>query len=169
MYRLRKWSVRHARSLNAVYDAIERGLNRASPLLRRIGYQRIDGAFLLIEKSAKVLLFDSRSCGQCVLGATGMACPMNCPKTLRNGPCGGVRADGKCEVDTDMDCVWVLAWEGNKQLAEGDYPIQLVQPPVDDRLRGTSAWLRAVRNRSGTPDVVPVAPEYEIRRRTAAR
>nr|WP_245947992.1 methylenetetrahydrofolate reductase C-terminal domain-containing protein [Halomonas montanilacus] len=28
-------------------------------------------------------------CGQCILSSTGMSCPMNCPKSLRNGPCGG--------------------------------------------------------------------------------
>ena len=38
-------------------------------------------------------------CGQCVLHSTGMTCPMTCPKTLRNGPCGGVREDGDCEVE----------------------------------------------------------------------
>jgi hypothetical protein len=81
-----------------------------------------------------------------------MACPMNCPKSLRNGPCGGVRANGKCEVDPEMECVWVLAWEGNKRLGEQNYPIQVVQPPVDNRLRNTSAWLREVRKRTNTED-----------------
>ena len=50
-------------------------------------------------------------CGQCVLHSTGMTCPMNCPKTLRNGPCGGVRPDGHCEVKPEMRCVWVKAVE----------------------------------------------------------
>lgn len=70
---------------------------------------------------------------------------MNCPKSLRNGPCGGVRANGKCEIEPDMDCVWVLAWEGNKRMRSSEYPIQFVQPAVDNRLRGRSAWLREVR------------------------
>jgi hypothetical protein len=73
---------------------------------------------------------------------------MNCPKKMRNGPCGGVRADGRCEVKPDMTCVWVLAWEGNKRLREDGYPLQVVQPPVDHRLLGTSAWLREVRART---------------------
>ena len=71
---------------------------------------------------------------------------------MRNGPCGGVRADGKCEVDPEMDCVWLLAWEGNKRLAEQSYPIQVVQPPVDNRLRNTSAWLREVRKLTKTDE-----------------
>ena len=66
---------------------------------------------------------------------------------MRNGPCGGVRADGKCEVKPEMDCVWVMAWEGNQQLGEKEYPIQFVQPALDNQLIGTSAWLREVRNR----------------------
>ena len=72
---------------------------------------------------------------------------MNCPKTMRNGPCGGVRADGKCEVKPEMNCVWVEAWEGNKRLQEDEYPIQFLQPAIDNRKIGTSAWLREVRNR----------------------
>jgi len=62
-----------------------------------------------IERWVKGLLFDCRMCGQCALGATGMSCPMNCPKNLRNGPCGGVRASGPCEVDPRMTCGWVDA------------------------------------------------------------
>jgi hypothetical protein len=82
-----------------------------------------------------------------------MACPMNCPKEMRNGPCGGVHADGKCEIEPEMACVWVLAWEGNKRLAEENYPIQTVQPAIDNRQRNTSAWLRAVRKRTNTSDL----------------
>ena len=73
---------------------------------------------------------------------------MNCPKKMRNGPCGGVRADGRCEVKPDMTCVWVLAWEGNKRFRDNGYPIQALQPAVDNRLIGRSAWLRAVRQRT---------------------
>ena len=48
----------------------------------------------LIEKAVKGPIWGCQMCGQCVLHSTGMTCPMNCPKTLRNGPCGGVRANG---------------------------------------------------------------------------
>ncbi len=152
MYALRRWSVNNVRPLRALYDGLETILVKLHPLLEWLGYRRIDKAFLGIEKLTKGALFDSRSCGQCILNSTGMACPMNCPKEMRNGPCGGVRADGKCEVDPEMDCVWVLAWEGNKRLGEQDYPIQVVQPPLDNRLRNTSAWLREVRRQTNTDD-----------------
>lgn len=147
MYRMRSWSVRNARWLKALYQRVESVLTFMAPLWRWIGYERVDKPFLWFEKATKGLLLDSQSCGQCIVGFTGMACPMNCPKTMRNGPCGGVRADGKCEVKPDMDCVWVLAWEGNKRLREKEYPIQFLQPAIDNRRIGTSAWLREVRRR----------------------
>jgi hypothetical protein len=138
--------------MKALYDGLEGVLLKLHPVFEWLGYRRIDKFVLGIEKVSKRLLFDSQSCGQCILGSTGMACPMNCPKSMRNGPCGGVRADGKCEVDPEMDCVWLLAWEGNKRLAEQSYPIQVVQPPVDNRLRNTSAWLREVRKLTKTDE-----------------
>ena len=46
----------------------------------------------------KGLLFNCQDCAQCMLHYNGMTCPMNCPKNLRNGPCGGVRLNGHCEV-----------------------------------------------------------------------
>jgi hypothetical protein len=139
--------VRNARWLKALYHGLEATLVFMSPLLRWIGYDRLDKPFLLLEKATKGFLLDSQSCGQCIVGFTGLSCPMNCPKTMRNGPCGGVRADGKCEVKPDMNCVWVQAWEGNKRLQENEYPIQFLQPAIDNRKIGTSAWLREVRNR----------------------
>ena len=75
---------------------------------------------------------------------------MNCPKKMRNGPCGGVRADGACEVDPRMQCVWVLAWDGARRLDDEQVPLQAVQPPVDHQLIGRSAWLREVRIKVGS-------------------
>jgi hypothetical protein len=147
MYRVRLWSIRHAHWLNVLYEALERVLVSLHPLFVRIGYQRVERWISVIENPVKGFLFDSQSCGQCTLGSTGMACPMNCPKTLRNGPCGGVRADGGCEIKPEMTCVWVTAWEGSQQLKNGEQAIQIVQGPVDARLKGSSAWLRAVRNK----------------------
>ena len=148
MYRMRQWSVQNARWLKKLYAAVESVLVRLDPVFRRVGYARLDRPFAAFEKVTKGVLLDSQNCGQCIVGFTGLSCPMNCPKKMRNGPCGGVRADGRCEVKPDMTCVWVLAWEGNKRLREDGYPLQVVQPPVDHRLLGTSAWLREVRART---------------------
>ena len=55
-------------------------------------------------------------CGDCVLALTGGLCPVTlCPKGLVNGPCGGVK-NKKCEVDAQLDCVWVLIYERLKKL-----------------------------------------------------
>ena len=148
MYAMRSWSVRHARGLKRLYAAVEWLLVRSGPLLSRVEPERLDRSLLAVEKATKGWLLDSQSCGQCIVAYTGLSCPMNCPKKMRNGPCGGVRPDGKCEVDPDMPCVWVKAWEGNKRMADGDYPIQVLQPPVDHRLIGHSAWLREVRRKN---------------------
>ncbi len=101
-----------------------------------------------VERSVKGLLFDCRMCGQCVLSSTGLSCPMNCPKSIRNGPCGGVLANGHCEVKPWMKCVWVEAWRGSQRIDGGVAAMLQVQPPVDRRLEGRSAWLRAVRDKA---------------------
>ena len=148
MYRLRPWSVRNARWLSALYRGLASVLRTFSSLLAFIGHRRLDRPFVAVEKTVKGLLFDSQSCGQCILSYTGMSCPMNCPKQLRNGPCGGVRPNGHCEIDPEMVCVWVLAWDGNQRLHKDEYPIQIVQAPLDHRLIGTSAWLHELGNKS---------------------
>ena len=105
------------------------------PLFARIGYDRVERPVALVERGIKGLLFDCRMCGQCVLSSTGMSCPMNCPKELRNGPCGGVRPGGFCEVKPEMRCVWVLAWDGAARMRGRDRILEVL-PPVDRRLQG---------------------------------
>jgi len=47
---------------------------------------------------------------------TGGICPIvGCPKELVNGPCGGVRDGGKCEVIADFACVWVTIYDKLKK------------------------------------------------------
>jgi hypothetical protein len=150
MYAVRRWSVRHARGLNAFYRGFESCLVALDPLFRAIGYERLERPMARVEKTVKGLLFDCRMCGQCVLSSTGMACPMNCPKNLRNGPCGGVRANGHCEVRPEMKCVWVEAFAGAERIPGGDTALRTVQPAIDRRLQGKSSWLRVVRERVGS-------------------
>lgn len=148
MYRLRLWSVQNARLLETTYDVFEWFLIKINPLLEWIGHDRLENPVANIERISKGLLFDCQMCGQCILSSTGMSCPMNCPKTLRNGPCGGVRPGGYCEVKADMRCVWVEAWNGSRRMRR-NLAIQAVQKPVDARLKGCSSWLRVVREKTG--------------------
>jgi hypothetical protein len=155
MYAARAWSVRHARGLNAFYRGFEALLTRMHGLFRALGYERIERPVAAVEKVIKGLLFDCRMCGQCVLSATGMSCPMNCPKTLRNGPCGGVRANGNCEVKPDMKCVWVEAYRGAQRIAGGVEAMTTVQFAVDQRLQGRSSWLKVVRDKAAVAGATP--------------
>ncbi|MGI9370149.1 MAG: methylenetetrahydrofolate reductase C-terminal domain-containing protein [Ruegeria sp.] len=142
---MRLFAIRHARAFERIYKAVEKGMVALDPLFAKVGYNRVERPIALIEKMTKSLLFDCRMCGQCVLSSTGMSCPMNCPKQLRNGPCGGVRQGGYCEVKPDMKCVWVLAWDGASLMSDGAGRIKEVLPPVEHSLRGSSSWLRVSR------------------------
>jgi hypothetical protein len=151
MYAARLWSVRHARGLNALYRGFEALLVRCQGLFRALGYERIERPVAAVERIVKGALFDCRMCGQCVLSSTGMSCPMNCPKSLRNGPCGGVRANGHCEVKPEMRCVWVEAFKGSQSIPGGIDAMRQVQHAIDQRLQGRSSWLRVVREKTANP------------------
>ena len=147
MYKVRRWVVRHSRMFETLYRSFEPILLKLHPLWRRLGYARVEAPMRAVEKRVKGLLFDCQMCGQCVLSSTGMSCPMNCPKNLRNGPCGGVRSNGHCEVKPEMKCVWAEAWAGSQNMQHGER-IHVVQQPVDFRLKGTSSWLSVVRKQT---------------------
>jgi hypothetical protein len=102
------------------------------PLLRRL--------FTEAEEKVKADLFGCRMCGQCALPVTGYACPMSCPKQMRNGPCGGVGSDGACEVYPELRCVWLEAYDraaGQGRAAD----LSRLQRPIDHRIWGQSSWV----------------------------
>jgi hypothetical protein len=146
MYKVRRWSTRQARFFERFYKSFEAILVWLHPLFRRLGYGRVERPVAAVEKVVKGFLFDSQMCGVCTLGETGMACPMNCPKSMRNGPCGGVRGNGHCEIKPEMACVWVDAYAGSLRMQQGAR-IREIQPAVDHRLKGSSSWLREVREK----------------------
>jgi len=103
------------------------------------------------EYCGKHLIFGCRMCGQCKLHDLGMTCPMTCPKQLRNGPCGGVRANGHCEVKPEMECRWVGAI---RRATHAPWPRSWwrprhINPAVDWRLQHTSSWINYFTNRDG--------------------
>ena len=138
----RHWSVRHSRLIEIAYRAFERMLMACRPIIMALGPRRIERPVATIERLMKGFMFDCRMCGSCALSVTGMSCPMNCPKLMRNGPCGGVRPDGGCEVKPDMQCVWVEGWRGSLNMSTGGLS-NTINPPVEADLAG---FVRRQRN-----------------------
>ena len=145
-------------------------LLRANVLYRRLAeaverHPRAERWFTAGEQVVKEQLFGCQMCGQCALPATGYACPMSCPKQLRNGPCGGVSAEGRCEVYPDQPCVWVLAFE--RAAAAGHAAdLDQLQRPVDHRAAGESSWVNYWLGRDDGLWVRPTAavPRPPLRR-----
>lgn len=105
-----------------------------------LGAQRASRWIKPVEELVKRPIFDCQMCGQCILHSTGMTCPMTCPKQLRNGPCGGVRMNGHCEVYPEMRCVWVTAVSRAPRTGYSD-DLGKLNPPVDWQLQGISSWV----------------------------
>lgn len=122
------------------------GVGRASSLLVMacgVGTQAIEEATSKIVHPACDTLFLGATqrfghfeeycslCGECVLDLTGGICPVTrCAKGLLNGPCGGAK-NGKCEVDPEKDCAWVLICERLKEIGRLDNLISM-PPQVKD-------------------------------------
>lgn len=133
------WLQDHPAWLESAYAATAHGLRPFRRWLRRGGW--VESALVAAEELGKGMVFDCRMCGSCVLHSTGMTCPMVCPKNMRNGPCGGVQEDGRCEILRDRPCIWVQAWRRAEHMPRYGREIELLLPPLDRRLQGQSAWI----------------------------
>ncbi|WP_219893535.1 methylenetetrahydrofolate reductase C-terminal domain-containing protein [Aquisediminimonas profunda] len=137
--------MKHSRAMERTYDLVNPAIVGLLRVVTRVFGTRLDKPITALEAKGKGLFFDCKMCGNCVLSSTGMSCPMNCPKTIRNGPCGGVRENGHCEVRPEMRCVWVAAWDGASRM-KGGSAIKTLQFAVDNQAKGQSSWLRMARD-----------------------
>ena len=88
------------------------------------------------ERVWKGALFGCRMCGNCLLQETALICPMECPKGLRNGPCGGSTPEF-CYVDETRPCVWYKIYERAETYVRLEYLMEVL-PPLDWDKVGTS-------------------------------
>jgi hypothetical protein len=146
-----EWIKDHPALLEVTYDLTKRIVVRFYPWMKRLSPVLTERVMVWGEKITKGWIFNCQMCGQCILHSTGMTCPMNCPKKMRNGPCGGVRVNGHCEVIPERRCVWLQAWERSQRMRRYIDDPQIAQPPVDYALQDTSAWVNMIEERDLPP------------------
>ncbi|HDQ44287.1 MAG TPA: hypothetical protein ENN17_02145 [bacterium] len=130
---------------NLVEDFITRRKKRISP-----GERRLSRFLLFCEDVVKVPLFGCQRCGECILSSTALVCCQRCPKRLRNGPCGGTRDNGRCEVYPERNCVWFLIHKRSRMMRRVS-ALRAIQKIHNWELEGTSAWLNVFTRRIEPP------------------
>ncbi len=122
---------------SSIHDATV--MSRKLPLLKNlvtlnirpitVRERMLSHALLFLEDIIKVPLFRCQRCGECILSSTAFICSQNCPKRLRNGPCGGTGENGSCEVFPDRKCVWYRIYLPVKTVASRQPALQDKQHP----------------------------------------
>ena len=107
-----------------------------------------------VELAVKGPLFGCRMCGNCLLQETAFICSMECPKGVRNGPCGG-STEEHCYVDETRPCIWYKIYERAYKMGRQEMLLEVL-PPLDWDKIGGETWgdvIRQVR-KVGTRKVV---------------
>jgi len=91
-----------------------------------------------IERWVKGPLFGCRMCGNCLLQETAFICPMECPKGIRNGPCGGSTPE-RCYVDETRPCIWYKIYDRSFRMGREEKLLEVL-PPLDWEKVGTETW-----------------------------
>jgi ferredoxin len=105
-------------------------------------FPALDTLFVGVDVDTGLYEERCRHCGSCMLGYTGGICPVTrCAKSLFNGPCGGMRMDGGCEVGNGLPCAWVAIHERLK--AQGRLAgILALRPPMEWIDRGPAVLVQ---------------------------
>jgi len=88
-----------------------------------------------VEKLVKGPLFGCRMCGNCLLQETAFICSMECPKGIRNGPCGG-STEEHCYVDETRPCMWYKIYDRSFRMGRQDKLLEVLPPHDWDKVGG---------------------------------
>jgi methylenetetrahydrofolate reductase (NADPH) len=64
---------------------------------------------------------------------------MECPKGMRNGPCGGMTPEKKCYVDETRKCIWYAIYKRALKTGREETLLEVL-PPLDWNKVGTETW-----------------------------
>ena len=88
----------------------------------------VNTTFIGVLERQGVFTEECSGCGDCSLATFGGICAVTrCAKKLLNGPCGGSQ-NGKCELNSEIDCAWHLIIERLGMLGQLDNLRLYVQP-----------------------------------------
>ena len=117
---------------------------RFQPAYLSFGHRSVPERLVaFVERQTKSVLFGCRMCGNCLLQETAFICPMECPKGLRNGPCGGSTPEG-CYVDPERPCIWYRIYERAERMGRAGLLME-VQPPLDWSRVGHDTWVEVIQ------------------------
>jgi methylenetetrahydrofolate reductase (NADPH) len=121
---------------------------------------------LSLEKLVKGPLWGCRMCGNCLLQETAFICSMECPKGIRNGPCGGSTSEN-CYVDESRPCMWYQIYKRAFRLGRQEMLLEVL-PPLDWDKVGGETWgdVIAQVRRIGTGKVMHGLVNRDPARRT---
>ena len=136
-------------------------------LATAIDGKKLGHLFARAEDVAKGLTLECQRCGDCAIFDMAYVCPMSqCPKSQRNGPCGG-SLDGWCEVyPGEKECIYVRAYRDLKSRGQEKTLAGYQVPPANYDLRFTSSWLNYYMGRDHTAIRLGIQPPQKKKDRT---
>ncbi|MCD6118111.1 methylenetetrahydrofolate reductase C-terminal domain-containing protein [bacterium] len=117
---------------------------------RKLFERILSSVMLFAENIFKIPVFKCQRCGECILSHTALICSQKCPKRLRNGPCGGTRENGHCEVYPERKCVWYRIYKRSVLLHRVSF-LYRIEKMHNWKLEKTSAWLNVFTGRIDPP------------------
>jgi len=69
---------------------------------------------------------------------------MECPKGMRNGPCGSIKPEKTCYIDETRKCVWYSIYKRALTTGREEKLLEIL-PPLDWNKTGTETWGDVVR------------------------
>ena len=114
------------------------------------GYRALE----TLELAVKGPIWGCRMCGNCLLQETAFICPLECPKGVRNGPCGGSTQE-HCYVDETRPCIWYRIYDRAFKMGCEEMLLEVL-PPLDWDKVGGETWADVIRQvrKLGTGKVV---------------